>query len=314
MGKRIGLSKLEMREQIRRINRLDLSRSEYSTIKDIIAHMIPGVPIVVGTTLPQELFFRARKSPGKKLTKVAELCAPPPDKVVSFQRCNPPGEPMFYCSSRRITALIESEVKQGDIVYLSQWIGKKPLPVNKTLDASEDIKFDDHLDERSNMFHAFIDTLFTKKIQKTFSTDYKLTSAISEQLTSQFTAEENRDIREDGRVGIRYPSVVDIENSYNTAFPPSFALERIDLLHVIEIHIIERQGNEVSVSLADTAMDFADGEIQWTGKMSSIPAPRNEKGGVFFRYSGTKWNVLTTEHLPVDPTFADALLNELLKE
>ncbi len=166
MSQSVGLSKLDMRRQINRLNRLDCNKAEYKTICQIIAKMIVGIPIVVGTTKSHELFFRVWKNPGHKLNLLSELCAPPAAKVTGFQRCNAPGNPMLYCASRRITALLESDVKQGDIVYISQWIGKTQLPVNKVLDVEHDEEFEHYLDDKSSMFYAYLDTLFTKRVPK----------------------------------------------------------------------------------------------------------------------------------------------------
>lgn len=80
-----GLSKQEMRRQIKRINRIDLSKSNYETVKAIINKMIEGIPIQVSASLPQDLLFRARKNPGGKITDVSGLCAPD-----YGDRCNNP--------------------------------------------------------------------------------------------------------------------------------------------------------------------------------------------------------------------------------
>ncbi|MCY1672688.1 RES family NAD+ phosphorylase [Novosphingobium sp. SL115] len=314
MMKKVGLSRIEMREQIRRLNRIDFSKSDYKTVKAIVSRMIAGVPIMVGPTKSHELFFRVRKNPRHKLRNVSELCAPSADCVSGFQRCNAPGQPMLYCSSRRITALLECDVQTDDVAYISQWIGKKQLPVNKVFDMEEDQAFMERLDEKDTMFYAYLDALFTRKVPKDFSTDYKPTAAISDIFTSYFKEQVKDLILEDGRIGIRYPSVVDLENSYNTAFPPHFALDRLDLLHVMELKIQKRQADEILVSLSDTATDFDDGVIHWTGDTTSIPVPRDPKGGVLFRFTGEKWRVLTTEHLPVPADIAEPFLNELLKE
>ena len=133
-------------------------------------------------------------------------------------------------------------------------------------------------------------------------------------MTSQFKAKESSFILEDGRVAIRYPSVVDLENSYNAAFPPEFALDRLEPLHVMELHIQDRQGDEISASLSDTATDFDNGKINWTGNAESLPAPRDPKGGVLFRFSEEKWRILTTGHLAVSADIVGPFLNELLYE
>lgn len=309
-----GLNKQQMRDQIRRINRIDFSKSNYNTVKSIVNSMIEGISAVVGTTKSHELFFRARISNQGKINSIEDLYAPPPHLVTGFQRCNAPGSPMLYCASRRLTALLECNAQKGDKVYLSQFIGKEEIPVNKVLDADIDKEFFDRLDDREDIFYSFMDTFFTKKVPRDFSHEYMISAAISEILTSGFKKEDERKIWADGRVGLRYPSVYDLENSYNTAFPPEFANTRLDILHVMELEILDRKNDDISVRLSDAASSFDGHRIEWTGTTSILPAPRDKDGGVPFRFNGKKWEVLTTEHLAVPAEATHPLLNELLKE
>lgn len=310
-----GLSKQEMRRQIKRINRIDLSKSNYETVKAIINKMIEGIPIQVSASQPQDLLFRARKNPGGKITDVSGLCAPPPELVTGFQRCNVPGKPMFYCSSRRIAALLEIDAQVGDIVYLSQWMANTRLPVNMLL---EDEALDDmllrHLTERDELFYAYVDTLFTRRVDRAFSKDYMVSAAIAEICTSSHPPDEKMFVEADGHVGLKYPSIVDLEGSYNIAFPAEFAGERIGAHHVMELEILEREGDRLAVKLLDTAFDLDDGAIKWTGDAINVPALRAPKGGVPFRFDGKKWRILTTEHLPLSAEEARALLPLLLHE
>jgi len=314
MVTKLGLTKSEMREQIRRINRINLAKSDYKTISSIVRRMIVGVPIMVGLTNSHELFFRARRNPDHKLQHVSELCAPPIANVTGYQRCNAPGQPMFYCSSRRITALLECDVQPGDTVYLSQWIGREQVPINKVLSGEEEEVFSLQFDEKDYMFYSFLETLFTKRVAKDFSRDYMITAAISEVFTSEFKPEAERKILDDGRIGIRYPSVVDIENSYNIAFPPDYALKRLDLIHAMELKVVERNEEKIYVSVSDTATDFEADNINWTGDALNAPAPRDAKGGVFFRSEGGKWHVLTVKHLPTPLDDLQDYLNQLMAE
>lgn len=310
-----GLNVQEMRHQIKRINRIDLSKTNYATIRSIVSEMLSGVPIQVSASLPQDLLFRARKNPGEKLTKFTDLCAPPAELVTSFQRCNAPGKPMFYCSSRRIGALLEIDAQPGDIVYLSQWMANTRLPVNMLLDDRPQAeKLLQHMTARDEMFYGFADTRFTARVDRDFSTDYMISAAIADICTSRFGPAEDLYVDADGLVGLKYPSVVDLEGSYNIAFPPEFTDGRIGVLHLMELEVVERDGVHVAVKLLDTATDVDDGVIKWTGNSVSLPAPRSEKGAVMFRFEDGKWRVLTTEHLPIDHALSGPLLAELLKE
>lgn len=314
MSKNVGLSKQEMRHEIKRINRVDLSKSNYPTIKALVSKMLSGVPIRVSPMLPQDLLFRARKKRNEKFQYVKDLCAPPADFVTGFQRCNAPNQPMFYCSSRRITAMLEIDVEVGDIVYLSQWMANTRLAVNRILDDQNSEELDRRLTDRDEMFYAFVDTLFTKRVNPVFSADYMISAAISEICTGDFLPDNDRFIGSDGKVGLKYPSVVDLEGSYNIALPPAFTEDRIGVLHVMEVEVTECDRHHVAVKLLDTALNFDDGEIRWTGNNVSLPVPKAASKGVAFRFDGKKWCLLTTEHLPIEAEQSDHLLQALLRE
>lgn len=166
------LSRFNIHQEIRKLNRLDPKLASYDAIRTTYERMTDGLQIVVNRGGAHELFYRVRRTNGVKPTKINELGAPPAMVVTGFQRCNPPGIPMFYAASRRIGALIEARVQTGDVVYLSQWIAKDHLPTNKIFDNEQD-----HLlNESSNistirgrnddLVVAYFDTQFTKRIHE----------------------------------------------------------------------------------------------------------------------------------------------------
>lgn len=295
-------SKLSIHLELKKLNRIDMERADYNSIKRIVSTITDGMHAKVGTTSPAELFFRGRLNPDSKPTNVKELGAPPADAVVGFQRCNAPGQPMFYAASKRITAILECGAEAGDRLFLSQWISKDKIPVNRTIYDEFDPDDVFSVDEKDKILHSYFDTMFTRRIHKTFSNDYKITSAISELLTSKFKAEDQRKIGSDGFVSLKYPSVADIGNGHNTVFHPSFARERLELLHVMELLIEERSGRGVTLSVKDTARSFPNGEIEWTGNPSQVPAARQADRSVQFVFSGERWltSVRDDEPTPAD--------------
>lgn len=313
MMKPQGLSKADMRAEIRRLNRINSDIAEYKTIKQIYERMVNGIMVVVGTTLSHELYFRARVNPTKKIVRVSEIGAPPASMVTGFQRCNAPGNPLFYCSSRRITALMECRVQPGDVVYLGQWIGRDALPVNKVLDPNDDPLFVKALTETENMFYTHLDTIFTRRVHETFSNDYKFSSAASEEMTLRFPVGKFN-IENDGCIGMRYPSVFDLEGSHNTAFPVQFSLNRLDFIHLMELRVESTEGDRIEVTLLDTAINFENGDIRWTGNLSSLPIPKRDKDGVMFRRSEKGWDVYTADYLNLPPEAMVPLLKELIDE
>lgn len=307
------LTASEMRAEIKRLHRIKTDVSEYKTIKMIYQRLFAGIKTVVGTTSGGDVFFRARTNPPSKPSLVAEIAAPPASSVTGYQRCNAPHQPLFYCSSRRITALLECRIKVGDTVYLSQWIGKSKLPINMIFDTNEDHGFFRKVSEAESILYTHLDAIFSQRIHDTFSNDYKFSAAVYEQLTRKF--ESGRfGIEQDGCVGIRYPSVIDLEDSFNIAFPAHFTPDRIEPLFLMELRVERIDGNDVTVSLLDTAFDFSSGSIRWTGNRFSIPAPRPSKTAVNFRWNETTWELLRTDHLSMPEELVEALLNELLKE
>lgn len=281
------LSSLERRQLIWRLNRIDPTKGEYSTILDIIRKMAGDLNILVSTSKGQELFYRARVAPKNRPELVSELHAPPAALVQGFQRCNPPGVPMFYAASRRVTALLECNVQPGQRVYLSEWIGQDEMPVNRLLDPESDT--DTYaFSETQGGVRSYLDTIFTRRIHKAYSDDYKFTAAASQFLTTNFP-QGKQNIREDGLVALKYPSVVDIERSYNTAMHASFAESRLQILHVMEIDVISRSGNSVEIKVIDNARAFTDGRIDWLGNKDAIPAPTGPKGEVRFVHGGASW-------------------------
>lgn len=284
------LSSFDLKQRISALNRLDPRKVSYDTLIARFSSLTVDVEAVVGTN-GGELFFRARVNPASRPDLISDLGPPPAALVTGFQRCNRPGHPMFYTASRRITALLESRVAVGDIVYLSQWIGHEGLPINKSFDDSEKTPEGRTWSNRSQAVYAYFDTIFTRRIHSTFSQDYIFTAAATHQFTANFPV-GNFNIKDNGFVGLRYPSVVDIERSYNTVFHPE-QFQEFDLLHVAEMEITEVSDDDVQASLLDTALVFADGKIAWSGDKGQMPALRQEGKAVPFRYSGTEWRVQT---------------------
>jgi hypothetical protein len=307
------LSRRDMTLHIQRLNRLNADVSEFKTIKQIYNRMFVGVGTIIGNSSGAELFFRARVNPAGRLTRVEELLAPPAEIVTGFQRCNAPHDPLFYCSSRRITALRECRVQPGDIVYLSQWVGKDHLPINKIFDMESHDKFGDQISEADRILYAHLDTVFTRRIHKTFSNDYKFSAAVTERLTTNYPPGMYQ-VGDDGRCGLRYPSVLDLENSYNTAFPPHFALDRIMLLHVMELRVETVEDDRIRVELLDAAIDFDDSAIRWSGNKLCVPALRDPDRSIAMRSNGVMWQIATMEHLVAGDWPVGDYVNELMLE
>ena len=251
-------------------------------------------------------YFTGRGLYLKKPTAIAELQAPPAHLVEGYQRCNPPGVPMFYAASKRVGALLEIGVTEGSVVYLGQWMGRDRIPVNKIFDSNES-KSSTLSGPNDDLLLAFLDTQFTRRIHENFANDYKFTAAIAQQLTSGFPPNDEHDVHADGHVALEYPSVRGLDLWYNTAMHAGFAAERLELLHVMELRVLSHNGDSVRVEVLDTATSFDEGAIQWSSDPSRLPTLLQEHRGVPFVYDGQKWNLQLFDG-PVTPDHVDALL------
>ncbi len=295
-------------ELIRQLNRLDVDKADYEYIVSILRKAIKDVRVPVASS-STELYFRARICNGAKPGTVNELKAPPTELVKGFQRCNPPGVPMFYCASRRISALLECDAKKGDKVYLGQWLSRKPAPVNTIMLSDMSHNFNPRMTVRESSFYTYVDTIFTRPVHETFSNVYKITSAATKVLTTGYKISKEHYIGEDCTVGILYPSVANIEGSYNCAFHVSFADSKLVLLHVMELVVKSREGKKISVEVTDNAIEFPDGNIEWLNNPSAIPKLSKAISGLTFISNGRSWVIPIRDNMPTSEE-----INELLNE
>jgi hypothetical protein len=156
----------ELRQLIHELNRQDPATSNFEDVVSRLRLASKDTAIPLGQCSASENFFRARVSNNKKLDRVSDLGAPPSELILGYQRCNPPDVPMFYSAAKRLTALLEIDVKPGDIVYLSQWLPKSPLPVNYVFDPQE-FASRPEVSAKEVLFHSYLDTIFTRPIDVT---------------------------------------------------------------------------------------------------------------------------------------------------
>lgn len=262
----------EMRQIIRDLNWMDLDRAGFDEITERIQRLITGFATpVVAVSVPSELcLYRARKNPREgKPEKVDQLGAPRPEFVTSYQRCNNPGSPMFYCSRLPITALIELDVHQGDIIYISQWSVEQPFIFNAGFTDPDRLK---SIGPNQDTIATFFETKFCQPIHETYSNQYKITAAITQVLTSgNINGLEEQSLHflaaaPDGIGGIAYPSVAVIGRSSNLAIKPCIVDRCLALNFVEEWLITEVAGQSISFERKDFTADFSNGLIHWTGE------------------------------------------------
>lgn len=307
--KKITVSKL--RDKIKSLNRLNIEKADYKYIKKTISEMHNGLTTLIVNSSLSHSIYRVRLCPPKKPQKLNELKAPPSTAVINFQRCNSPNNPMFYASSKRATALLECDVQVGDIVYISQWRVDKRFALNYVFlnDPHEKNGIECKHTPVEEMLLAYFDTVFTRPIHKVYSNQYKITSAITEQLTRNFKKEENDNIHihPDGYVGLYYPSVVDIERGYNIALHPKIVDRCLTLAHVMEAKITSRDDLSVTIEVTDNSNTIDNDDIVWSGDPNKIPLNRIGNSTVYIHEDG-KWQ------LGVRTMSSSEDLKELLEE
>lgn len=284
---------IEVRRKISWLNRQDPANLNFEQLKKTYQKLFVGL-VVPGFPAPgHELYFRARSNPKQRPKDIKDLMAPPPSLVVGYQRCNGPANPMMYTASRRKTALLECGVKSGDIVYLSQWMTMSNVATNLMLIPCH-LHDQEHFKTRlQDQLYAYVDTLFTRRFDRTFSDDYKFTAAISAMMCHGFEGYTPGVKGSDNSIAFRYPSIVDIENSYNTVFTDVFARECLTLRHVMEVKILDSSSDDFEIEVLDNATDFSSGQIHWLGDPIKTPTLVSLDGGVQFMSDGKIWHLRT---------------------
>ncbi len=298
----------KIRDIIRELNRIDLETVEYQKVVEKIMPLVTQIPMFIQMSKSTELFFRSRICNNKGIECIDELFAPPNELVKGFQRCNPPHKSMFYSSSKRITTLLECNVKVGDIVYLSQWINKEPTPLNILLSHNIETNLQ-QISSEQEIITSYLDTIFTRPIHKSFSNAYKITAAITELITNNFKPNKDQDIRDDENVALVYPSILDIQGSYNTVFSPNLAKERLLPLHIMKLKVIEKNGRSIKVKIIDNAREVIEGKIIWLNDENKIPTLITNRNKLQFQWTGKVWSI-PIQNSSVTQNEIEELLNE----
>lgn len=308
----------QVAREIAALNRLNVDVTDYETIAASVSALMTGMSVECIDVPSTEQLFRVRLNPESKPKEVREIGAPPSDLVTGYQRCNPPGRPMFYSASTRNTALSECRAKPGDRFYLSQWMPKTTYPAIVTMSRGlSDVHT--RFSNRDITIYSYFDTLFTRRIHETFSKDYMLTAAFSELLRAKTKRPNSDGSTFDHYVSLRYPSVAAIGTGvYNTVMHADWAEEVLGLNHVMEGTVVRECDGTFDVEVSDNAVDFCDGIIHWTGDGQRIPLLKlrksDGKSGVQFvvghNAKGEKAIFLCTLSSGADNSYLRCLLDE----
>lgn len=246
----------EAREIIRQLNRLNLETADYENLKGLAARLIYGVPMMAITPHEETRFYRGIVYTAKP-DEAKQLGYPPSASTVNYQRCNPPGKSMFYCSPDPAAVFYELHVRPGDVIYLSKWSLVSKFFVNRIAPRGDE-------GPRSavrDIVSTYFETKFSQPVHETYSSQYKITSAISETLSS-------------GNViagppipigGLTYPSVAHPNRSENIAVQPHIADQCLRLDYVEELLVTAVDGYIIRYDRKDFSANFEGGKIHWSG-------------------------------------------------
>jgi hypothetical protein len=255
-------NRTKVREIVTALNRADLTAIDYDYLLTQVGVLINGIPmkahsVPVGTTLYRGVIHPERPS------KVSYLGSPPAASVTNFQRCNGPGKPMFYASVDTAAVFSELNANVGNIVYLSSWIVDREffyfrIPPGAGEGMEEDAAF--------SKIETFFETRFAQPIHETFSAQYKLTSAITEKLSTGSVSDPLEWLKGRTLGAVVYPSVAHTTRSDNIAIQTVVAKSCLRLSNVRAIEITERQAESRTVREIDFSTTFEDENIEWLGR------------------------------------------------
>ena len=235
--------------------------------------------------------------------------------VTDFQRCNRPGQPIFYCATSIIAPFFEIKPDVGDFIILFRWKTNQLLPL--TVIAHTDEVFRDLKSNREPQKFPLskddvddhINDFILKELSKIFiknNTDaYKLSTAIFEYFTGSIVL--NSPLTKDGYKpdsfpALLYPSISMWANGDNLAIKPTYDdqymnLERADLMNVRKV-----EPDKLNMVTVDHAIfDKYDHKIPWknkpeigideNGQLVDGPVTLHASGGGWYCYDMKNKNV-----------------------
>ncbi|MFS2035732.1 RES domain-containing protein [Polaromonas sp. CT11-55] len=252
------------RELIRQLNRMDLERADFGYIKEQVSKLFVGLQLRAFMPRKDVRLYRGVRYKEKPTLK-SQLGYPPEHLVVNFQRCNPPGMPVFYCSPDPGAVFFELNVQPGECFYISKWSVCEDFYVIQMAPEVEDGE-GNYL---SDMVSTFFETKFLQPIHATYSSQYKITAAIAERMM-QGTIDESSDVEVGG---MTYPSVSHPGRSDNLAIRSAIVDSCLRLDYVEEIFVKDIRGTQIDFERRDFSSKFLNGNIEWKGELGNWDIP-----------------------------------------
>jgi hypothetical protein len=265
----------EIRTVIETLRSLDLSAISIEHVKEGVGIVLKGHVISVPFFDPGIKLYRGRKMMCLP-TFLAEIGAPPPDKVLSNQRCNRAGESLFYCSSARNAPFFEIHAQVGDHVVLSEWRTTAQMRVNhigytrptfERLQSTRNApswgppQASPRTSERTRLIDEFFSSFFSVDVLGGQEYFYKATIALTEKFIPEPSEESG--FRFDG---LMYPTIPMNGNCENFALKLDFVERGVAFVKAEYLVIREIDDMQMKVDVLDFANSVHDGRLTWKGR------------------------------------------------
>jgi len=254
--------------QLASLQHLDLRQHSIEELTDRVRELLEGQEL-------RELEFPAglllyRGIVSKELpAKLADVSYPPADRVVTDQRANRAGQPMFYGSATWHPPFFEAGVQPGDQIVISRWQTQQPLRLI-SFGYADHCADDPHTDREKALRDAlahlpapqrqlatFLTNTFTKTVHDDNQHHYRLSIAVAEacQLGTAFD-------------GLLYPSAAMPSPAHNLALHPCYvAAGKLALQYVEHLRVHQVGTETLDVCSLDFAREVAsDGRLRWLGQ------------------------------------------------
>ena len=261
----------ELRKITKQLDQINLQHVEDKILSRGLQVLHAYLPTRTINTAVGQSWFRVRTHAPKKIKNTSGLKSPQASYVKGYQRCNRPGNPMFYASDHPTTALSESNLEVDQEIYLSQWCCHEKIPINHTMvpalsDPNEPVQ------KGEEFLVGYLREKFTERISMSFSHKYKLTACMAEFLTTNLPEDSGLNILDDGLVGLVYPSVQDQSGRWNVALHPTVVERSLDAAHVIKATVTSITPSGFRLRIEDTSQSIEGSAIIWSGKTGLLPS------------------------------------------
>ena len=316
------------------LKQADLRAMELADVKVILQPLTLQIRMRSPLLNKGARLFRARQfASGERPILLADISFPPPERVRSYQRVNPPGRPVFYCSESFDVSLSEVGAATGSVVAVSEWQVERQLhftdvgfsenclqtltgrPAEMPAWATEPLPhelppLDKEEDAVNRRVVEFLAEQFCVQVRSGDEHLYKVSVAISEVLgfdpasTGRFEAVGNdigTNVGGSGFDGITYPSVSCRAPVQNVALRPHSVDSKLRFLNVGLVRVTHADKSDMKFE----EIDFANSatvarEIEWKGRAGVF---RTKKPGDTFRLTQTgvdRWSITDIDGNRVD--------------